>query len=248
MRNLKMTLAYVGTLYAGWQVQPRQPTIQGVLEARLTRMLQEKVRIAGAGRTDAGVHARGQVANFLTASRIPLAGLRRGLNAILPEDVRVMEVEEAPDGFQARADAYSKEYVYRIACAEVISPFDSPFVAAVRGHLDTERMGEAARRFLGRHDFRSFCPAQVQLEDTRRTLFESRIERRGDRVEYRVRGDGFLQHMVRTLAGTLIQIGRGLRPPEAVEEMIQARDRRAAGPCAAARGLVLERVFYEEVP
>ncbi len=248
MRNLKMTLAYVGTVYAGWQVQPRQPTIQGVLEARLTRMLKERVRIAGAGRTDAGVHARGQVANFQTASRIPSAGLRRGLNAILPEDIRVMQVDEAPENFHSRADACSKEYVYRIACAEVVSPFDAPFVTAVRGRLDTDSMSDAARRFLGRHDFRSFCPAQVRLEDTRRTIFESRIERRGDFVEYRVRGDGFLQHMVRTLAGTLIQIGRGLRPPEAAEEIIEARDRRAAGPCAAARGLVLERVFYEEVP
>src|SRR5439155_26852958 len=123
-RNLKMTIAYVGTRYAGWQVQPGLATIQGVLENRIARLIQEKVRIAGAGRTDAGVHARGQVANFPTGSRIPPEGLRRGVNAILPEDVRVLQVEEAPGGFHARSDARSKEYRYRIACGEVVTPFD----------------------------------------------------------------------------------------------------------------------------
>ena len=248
MRNLKMTLAYVGTHFAGWQVQPGRRTIQGVLEDRLSRMLQERVRVAGAGRTDAGVHARGQVANFLTESRIPLDGLRRGLNARLPEEIRVLEVEEAPEGFQARAGARSKEYRYRIACAEVVSPFDAPFVACVRGRLDAGAMSEAAGLLLGRHDFRSFTPAKNPAERTTRTILLSRADRQGDLLEYRVRADGFLQHMIRTLIGTLIQIGRQHRPASAILDVLQARDRRAAGPCAPARGLVLERVFYDEGP
>jgi tRNA pseudouridine38-40 synthase len=244
MRNLKMTLAYVGTGYAGWQVQPGRETIQGILEDRLSRMLKEPIRIAGAGRTDAGVHARGQVANFPTASRIPLAGLRRGLNARLPGAIRVLEVEEVSPGFQARSAARGKEYRYRIVCGEVVSPFEAPFVTFVRGRLEARDMDEAARRFVGRHDFRSFCPADCRPESTMRTILESRVEAQGDRLEYLVHGEGFLRHMVRTMAGTLIQIGRGLHPPSAVEAILAARDRRAAGPCAPASGLVLERVIY----
>src|SRR5258708_32619920 len=136
MRNIKMIVAYVGTCYAGWQVQPGRATIQGMIETRLSAMLGEKVGIAGAGRTDAGVHARGQVANFQTASRIPIPGLIRGLNALLPEDIRVMEAEEAPEAFHARSDARSKEYRYLIACGPVVSPFLMPFADWVRGPLE----------------------------------------------------------------------------------------------------------------
>ncbi len=246
MRNLKLIVAYVGTRYAGWQVQPGRETIQGTLEGRLSRMLQETVRLAGAGRTDAGVHARGQVANFLTASRIPAEGLLRGLNARLPEDVRVLHVEEAAPGFQARRDARSKEYRYRIARARVVSPFDAPFAETVRGPLDVEAMRRAAAALEGRHDFTSFCAAACRVEDKVRRITVSRVEEDGDFLEYRVRADGFLQHMVRTLAGTLIEVGRGRLAGDAIPAILDRRDRRAAGPCAGARGLVLEKVFYGE--
>ena len=246
MRNFRMIVAYVGTRYSGWQVQPAQATVQGVLEGTIGALLKEKVSLAGAGRTDAGVHATGQVANFRSSSRIPVDGLQRGLNAHLPEDIRVMRVEEAAPGFHARADARGKEYRYRIARAAVVSPFDAPFAAAVRGPLDVAAMRRTAAAFEGRHDFTSFCATQCRIENKERTVSLSGLEESGRFLEYRVRADGFLQHMVRTLVGTLILAGQGRLSPGAIPAIFEARDRRAAGPCAPPRGLVLEKVFYEE--
>ncbi len=246
MRNLKMTVSYVGTRFAGWQVQPGRPTVQGILEDRISRMLQEPVRIAGAGRTDAGVHARGQVANFATGSRIPVEGLLRGLNARLPPDIAVMRVQEAPESFHARVDARGKEYRYRLTRAEIVSPFDAPFVVPVRGRLDVDAMRRAAEVFLGTHDFTSFCPVNSEIANKVRTLSLSDVTETGREVEYRVIGNGFLRHMVRTLAGTLILAGGGRLDACAVSLILRAMDRRQAGPVAPARGLVLERVFYEE--
>ncbi len=240
MRNLKM----IG--FAGWQVQPRRETVQGILEERIARILQEPVRIAGAGRTDAGVHARGQVANFLTASRIPVQGLLRGLNARLPVDVAVMQAEETAESFHARADARGKEYLYRISRAGVVSPFDAPFVAPVHSRLDVEAMRRAARHVLGTHDFTSFCPADSEIEDKVRSLTVSDVTESGAEVLYRVVGNGFLRHMVRTIAGTLLLVGRGRLDAGAIPLILKARDRRQAGPVSPARGLVLERVIYEE--
>ncbi len=246
MRNIKMIVAYVGTPFAGWQVQPGRATIQGVLEERIAVLLKEAVGVAGAGRTDAGVHARGQVANVKTASRIPPGGLLRGLNALLPEDIRVMQVEDVPESFHARSDARSKEYRYQIARGPVVSPFLLPFAEWVRDPLDLGAMQEAARRLLGRHDFTSFSSADCRIDNRTRTVKVSEFLDLGDRLEYRVQADGFLHHMVRTMVGTLLWVGRGLLPPDAIGEILEARDRRRAGPCAAARGLVLEKVFYEE--
>ena len=242
-----MTLAYVGTPFAGWQIQPGRPTVQGAIEAALSRMLDEPVRLAGAGRTDAGVHALGQVASLTTGRAIPLDGLRRGLNARLPETIRVMAAEEAPAGFHARSDARSKDYRYRLSRAEVVLPFAAPFVTPVHGRLDVGAMREAARRFEGRHDFTSFCPVDCEIEDRRRTMQSSGIEEAGDEIVYEVRGEGFLRHMVRTIAGTLIEVGRGRIRPEEIEAILAARDRRRAGPCAPARGLVLVRVLYDDL-
>ena len=246
MRNLRLTIAYVGTGFAGWQIQPGRPTIQGVLERRLERMLGERVRLIGAGRTDAGVHARRQVANFTTACRIPAAGLRRGVNALLPEAIAVLEVEEVDPAFHARAHARAKEYRYRIVRGDVVSPFDAPFAGHVRGGLDVAALGAAAERLVGTHDFTSFCSVDTDVETRVRTIYESAVTERGGEVEYRVRGDGFLRHMVRTIVGTLLEIGRGRRRPADIPAILGARDRRAAGPCADARGLTLERVFYGE--
>jgi tRNA pseudouridine38-40 synthase len=239
-----MILAYDGTGYAGWQVQPARETIQGVLENRLSRMLNERVRVAGAGRTDAGVHARGQVANFLTHCRIPEEGLRRGLNARLPSSIRVLRADEAPFGFHARADALSKEYRYRLAVGEVLSPFEAPFTTAVRGPLDLAAMREGARRVAGRHDFTSFCATACRLEDKTRLVMMSEISEEGERIEYRVRANGFLHHMVRNIVGTLLLVGKGRLGPEEIQDILSARDRRAAGPCAPPQGLSLERVLY----
>jgi tRNA pseudouridine38-40 synthase len=239
-----MTVAYVGTRFAGWQVQPNRPTIQGVLEDRLSRMLHETVRLAGAGRTDAGVHALAQVASFTTGCRVPLDGLRRGLNARLPIDIRMLAAEDVPDGFHARSDARGKEYRYRISRAEVVSPFMAPFVTPIYGPLDVPAMQRAASSLEGRHDFTSFVPAGCAIEDRVRTVTESRLREEGDELIYTVRGEGFLRHMVRTMAGTLVEVGRGKIRPSDLPAILGARDRRRAGPCAPARGLSLVRVFY----
>jgi tRNA pseudouridine38-40 synthase len=246
VRNLRIVVSYVGTRFAGWQVQPGRLTVQGILEERIGRLLQEPVRIAGAGRTDAGVHARGQVANFTTGARIPVEGLRRGLNARLPADIAVMRVDEVPESFHARADARGKEYLYRFSRAEVVPPFDAPFVAPVRGGLDLEAMRRAAAQFVGTHDFTSLCPTQSEIEDKVRSVILSEITESGAEVRYRVVGNGFLRHMVRTLAGTLILAGKGRLDAQDVPRILEARDRRRAGPVAPARGLCLERVVYEE--
>jgi tRNA pseudouridine38-40 synthase len=244
--TIKMTLAYVGTRYAGWQIQPQHPTIQGILEDRLGRLLQEKVTLFGAGRTDSGVHALGQVASFTTERRMPLDGLRRGLNARLPEDIRVLAAEPVADAFHARSDARGKEYAYRYSRGEVTSPFRAPFVCPVRGRLDLDAMRRGAAGFEGRHDFTSLAPASIELEDRVRTITSIGIEDEGEEVVLRVRGDGFLRHMVRTIAGTLLDIAGGRRDAADVPGLLEARDRRAAGPCAPARGLTLVRVFYAE--
>lgn len=242
--TIKLTIAYVGTRYAGWQIQPARPTIQGLLEDRLSRLLQEKITLFGAGRTDSGVHAMGQVASFATGREVPLGGLRRGVNAILPEDIRILEAERVEDAFHARSDARGKEYAYRYSRGEVTSPFRAPFVCPVRGGLDLEAMRRGAAGFEGRHDFTSLAPASIDLDDLVRTITAVRLEEEGEEVVLRVRGDGFLRHMVRTIAGTLVDIGRGRRRPEEVGAILEARDRRAAGPVAPARGLTLVQVFY----
>jgi tRNA pseudouridine38-40 synthase len=248
MRNIRMTIAYVGTRFAGWQVQPGRDTIQGILENRIGSILGGSIRIVGAGRTDSGVHARGQVANFKTGSRIPPEGLRRALNAHLPEEIRVLRVEEAEPAFNARSDARGKEYRYRLFRGEVLSPFQAPYAVHVRGGLDAEPMRAAAGWLLGRHDFTSFAAAQCRVVGKERTisLSEVSVDPAEEFVVYRVRADGFLQHMVRTIAGTLVEVGRGRRDPDGLAAILEARDRRAAGPCAPARGLVLEKVFYGE--
>jgi tRNA pseudouridine38-40 synthase len=186
------------------------------------------------------------VASFRTASWIPPDGLRRAVNAALPDDVAVLSVEEVPEGFHARADARGKEYAYRIARGEVLSPFDAPFAAHVRGPLEVAAMRRAAALLAGRHDFTSFCAADTEVEDRVRSIAGWDLVDEGPYLTYRVRGDGFLRHMVRTLAGTLIEVGRGRIAADAIPEVLAAGDRRRAGPCAPARGLVLERVLYGE--
>ena len=168
------------------------------------------------------------------------------MNARLPGDVRVLRAEEARDGFHARSSARAKEYRYRIDGAEVTSPFIGPFVWSVRGALDIEALGRAAAALVGRHDFTSFCRADCELDDRVRTLRRSEIRREDGEIVYVVEGDGFLRHMVRTIVGTLVEVGRGRRAPEAMGDVLRARDRRAAGVCAPASGLALARVEYGE--
>jgi len=247
LRTLKLRVQYLGTRFHGWQVQPGRPTVQGHLETALGRVLGESVRIFGAGRTDAGVHARGQVASLTTTSKVLPAGILLGTNNLLPEEIRLISVDEAPEGFHARHNALSKDYAYRFSCTPVLSPFLAPTVEALRGDLDRERVREAAGHFLGEHDFTSFCGLEGRTKNPVRRVTDSRLEEEPDDVQvYRVTANGFLRYLVRTLVGTLFEVGRGRIDPKAIPEILASRDRARAGPTAAARGLTLEAVHYPE--
>lgn len=210
-RRLKAVLAYDGTDFAGWQVQPGLPTIQGTIEAALTEIEGATVHITGSGRTDAGVHALGQVASFDLANPIPVENLRRALNRLLPPEIRTLAVEETPPDFHARHHAVAKTYEYRIWRPEICSPFERRYVYHHPYPLNEAAMAELAPEFEGTHDFRLFAASDDRYDadfDMTRTIFSSQLWREGDRLIYRVRGSGFLKHMVRNLAGTLIEAGR----------------------------------------
>jgi tRNA pseudouridine38-40 synthase len=245
VRTLKLTVQYLGTLYQGWQVQPNRPTVQGRLEQALGKFLSEPIRVVGAGRTDSGVHARGQVASFTTVSLIPLRGILLGVNTLLPADIRIMMVEEASPGFHARHDAVSKDYAYRFSTAAVLSPFLAPTVHAVRGSLEIPRMAEAASHFLGDQDLAAFCGPEGRLKNTRRVVTVSQLIAEPEGVwTYQVSANGFLQYLVRTIVGTLFEVGRGRLEPAAIPAILASKDRRRAGPTASPVGLTLERVEY----
>jgi tRNA pseudouridine38-40 synthase len=269
----KLTLAYDGTDFRGWQVQPDESTIQGELQAALGRVTGEAPLPQGSGRTDAGVHALAQVASFALHAPIPPANLKRALNRTLPEAIRVLDAAPAPEGFHARHSAMAKTYEYRVFLertsqdAEMTqcSPFLARYAYACSWPLDLAALNEAAAQFVGEHDFTSFAAVDPDLaarsredsedgesQDTEgsavRTIFSSGWEQRdvdGTRLLlYRVRGSGFLHHMVRNLVGTMIDVGRGYRLSGEIVAMLAARDRAAAGPTAPARGLFLHSVEY----
>jgi len=263
MRNLRLIVSYDGTDFHGWQRQPDALTVQECLESTIERILGEKVQVYGSGRTDAGVHALNQVANFKTACRIPCENLLKALNNTLQSTVRIKDIIEVPLRFQARRDARSKTYRYRILQAPVASPFVNRFVWHYPFPLDVERMAQAARLFEGEHDFTSFAAAegcgstrvaqaplpvlQDQIETTQvRTIFTSRILRRVRTcvLVYEVTGNGFLHHMVRNIVGTLVEVGREKLNPTDMTRILEARDRTLAGPAAPAQGLCLVRVEY----
>ena len=265
MRNIRLTLAYDGTDFHGWQRQPDLPTIQECLESALSRLAGEAVRVWGSGRTDAGVHAANQVANFKTACPIPCANLVKALNDLLPPSVRIKEAAEAGPDFHARYHARSKAYRYRILMAPVCSPFLWRFVCHHPYPLDARAMAEAARHFEGTHDFTSFAAVgeeeEVGGEDSKtarpggsreagsgmvRTVFASRLTERPrtSMLIYQVSGSGFLHHMVRNIVGTLIEAGRGRLVPADIPRILKARDRTLAGPTAPAAGLCLIKVEY----
>jgi tRNA pseudouridine38-40 synthase len=240
MRRIKITLAYDGGPFHGWQVQPALPTIQGLLEEILSGMEGAPVHVAGSGRTDAGVHALEQVAAFTLANPIPLVNLRRAVNRLLPPAVRVLSAEEVGTAFHPRFQAKAKTYEYRIFRGEVCSPFDWPYVHHYPFRLDEDRMVQLARAFQGEHDFSAFAAADERDAEGKskvRTVFSSELCRSGDRLVYRIRGSGFLKHMVRNLTGTLIEAGKG---NIAVLDALPDK----SGPTAPAKGLFLVKVEY----
>jgi tRNA pseudouridine38-40 synthase len=249
LRNVKLTVEYLGTNYYGWQVLPDKPTVAGEITKALKTILREEVKLVGASRTDAGVHARGQVANFKTEREIPLERLKRGLNGLLPPDIKVVEVEEVPLDFDARRSARGKEYLYRIFNREVPSPFEYRRSWFFPFPLDIAAMREASYFLIGVHDFTSFSKRDRSREvNPVREVNEIRIEKSGNVVEIRVWGRSFLRHMVRVMAATLVKVGEGKLKPKEVKEILEMRNREGAPFLAPPDGLYLEKVFYEDYP
>lgn len=247
MRNLRLTLEYDGTAYAGWQVQENGPTVQGALETALARLLKAPVRVSASGRTDAGVHALGQVANFRTSAPVPLKGFFHGLNVLLPRDIAVRRVDEVPAHFDSRRSAKEKTYEYFLHVGPAPSAFLRRTTWRVPGgaSLDLGAMAEAGRRLEGSHDFGAFRSAGCDAPHALRTLHEVRVERRGECVEIGVRGTAFLRHMVRIIVGTLVEVGQGKRSPSSLGDLLESRDRERAGPTAPPQGLLLKQVVYD---
>ena len=279
MQTFKITLAYDGTHYVGWQRQASGPSIQGALEDVLRELAGGDIAVAGAGRTDAGVHALGQVASFELQRAMEPDVLLRALNGRLPRDIRVVRAEGAAAGFHARFAAKRKTYCYRVCNADVISPFERHYAWHVPQALDVSAMDAAARHLEGRHDFAAFRTTGGATRTTERTVLRSRVGRRAasatsttsstsptgdaerspldvgipsvfrdrEMIVYDITGDGFLRHMVRAIAGTLVDIGRGRWPPDRMRELLDARDRGLAGPTAPAEGLFLVAVEYGDL-
>jgi tRNA pseudouridine38-40 synthase len=257
IRSLKLTLAYDGGAYAGWQVQPDKPTVQGTLESALRQITQESVRVTAAGRTDAGVHALGQVVGCATATRLSNADLQRALNAVLPDDIAVLSIEDVAEGFHATRDAVAKRYRYQIHNGRTPSVFDRHYAWHYPQPLDAEAMHAAGQGLLGRHDFSSFETAGSERPDSIRTIHELTVTRgreeswdglqsvRSERITIEVSGDGFLYNMVRTIVGTLVEVGVGTREVDWPAAVLAACDRRAAGQTAPPHGLFLVSVTYE---
>jgi tRNA pseudouridine38-40 synthase len=265
-RNLKLILAYDGSEFAGWQVQPGRATIQGALASAIGRLTGENVLPQGSGRTDAGVHAFAQVASFQTAASIPTENWVGALNDILPASIRVLDVSDAAPEFHARKSAKAKTYRYRIYRGAICPPFIARYAWHYPFPLDETLMAQAAGRVVGEHDFTSFAavdPERVErmsagevpnhgehggahgkLENNVRTIFGSQWNREGDDLIYTVRGSGFLHHMVRNLVGTFLLVGKGTLSGEDFTAILSARSRSAAGPTAPARGLYLVEVEY----
>jgi tRNA pseudouridine38-40 synthase len=244
--QLRLTVEYEGTAYQGWQLQPSGPTVQEVLERALTTALREPVRVRGAGRTDAGVHACGQIAAVRVTWLPPdLAVLCRSLNALTPDDVAVREIVVVDDAFDPRRHARSRVYEYRMWNAPVPSPFWRRYAWQVAGTLDVSAMDEAARLLEGEHDMAAFRAADAEpVRSTVRRVLESRVQSTPPLLVYRVEATAFLKHMVRNIVGTLLEIGRGERAPAAMRELIAGRDRRRAGATAPPHGLTLMAVRY----
>ena len=245
--NFLVRLAYDGTAYCGFQVQPNGRSVAQVFQDALEAVLGSRPDIKGCSRTDAGVHALDFALSFHADTRIPPEKLPLALNAHLPADVRALSAQRVPEAFHARYAAHAKTYQYRIRCGAIDSPFDSRYVCRIPQTLDLARMNEAAAHLLGRHDFSAFCAAGSSAAahgDTVRTVTACAAERSGALVTITVTADGYLYHMVRILAGTLTEVGRGKLAPQALPALLAAGDRGRAGPTLPAKGLFLARVEY----
>lgn len=244
MRTIRLTIEYDGTNYSGWQVQPNGLAVQQVIEEALERLLGERVRLRSSGRTDAGVHARGMAAAFATRRAMPLRAFVEGTNQFLPPDIAILDACEVPPGFRPIGDALAKHYRYTILVSPVRSPLRRHYSWLVKEKLDLDAMREAAAAFVGRHDFAAFRASNCVARTTVRRIDSVGITDEGDTVVIDVIGEGFLKNMVRVMAGTLVDIGRGRFAPGHIAWLLQNGDRKKAGVTAPACGLCLMRVYY----
>lgn len=245
MRNIRLLLQYEGTRYQGWQRQSSTDnTIQGKLEKLLTRMCEEPIEIQGSGRTDAGVHALGQVANFHTNSEMATDEMLAYINRYLPEDIAVVALAEAAPRFHSRLNACGKHYEYRIINSDIPNVFRRRYALEMPEKLDVEAMERAAAYLRGEHDFKSFTSAKKGKKSTVRRIDSITITREGDVLTFSFKGSGFLHHMIRILMGTLLQVGKGERSPESIPDIIAAQNREMAGPLVPAKGLTLVEVYF----
>jgi tRNA pseudouridine38-40 synthase len=242
MTSYRIVLSYDGTDYSGWQRQPDKPTVQGRVEDAIERIVGKKTAVAGAGRTDAGVHALGQTAGFRIDTKLPDSELFKALNAILPDDIRIASLERVPAEFHPRRDAVGKIYQYRIWTSPAISPFAVRYALHWPYPLNVKKMRDAAAMFAREGDFTGFSSNRIQPPV--RSVVRSEIRKKGDELIYTIEARGFLRYMVRTIVGTLLEVGRGKVPAETIEEIFRTKARTLASPTAPAKGLCLVKVIY----
>ncbi len=244
LKNHKIVVQYIGTNYCGWQRQKKDKTIQGILEEVLSSIYKIKINVKGAGRTDAGVHATGQVANFFAPNFIPPEKLFIVLNNNLPKDIRIKSVKHVLENFDAQKNALSKIYRYQIYNRPYASPFLEPFCYCVRKKLDYNLMLEAIPYFKGKKDFSSFCVKKSLKENNIRDVKMVSLKKRGNLITFKIEANGFLHKMVRNIVGTLVEVGKGRLKPEEIEEIFKKKKREEAGPTSPPKGLILEKVKY----
>lgn len=246
MTRLKCIISYDGSRFSGYQIQPNGRTVQEEIETVLTTIHKGKfIRITSSGRTDAGVHAKGQVIHFDTDLTIPMANWRKAINALLPDDVQVIQVEEADASFHSRYDVKVKEYRYFVLNRELRDVFQRNYSSHLPGNYDIDRINEACAMLEGRHDFTSFCSTRTDLTGEKiREIYQASCHKNGDMLVFTFKGSGFLYNMVRIMVGTLLEIGQGKRPAEEIKDILEAKDRTAAGKTVSPEGLFLCRVEY----
>ncbi len=245
MKRFFLRIAYDGTNYCGWQIQDNGITVEEIINKTLTDLLGEKVQVIGASRTDSGVHALGNVAVFDSETKIPADKICFALNQRLPDDIRVQESKEVSSDFHPRYCNCTKTYEYKILNRKIAMPTERLYSHFVYVPLDVDKMKSAAKYIVGEHDFKSFCSSRSQVENTVRTVYSLDIREENDMIYIRISGNGFLYNMVRIIVGTLMKVGMGIYAPKHVKEIIEAKDRQAAGQKVAACGLTLVRLDYE---
>lgn len=244
MKNIKLTLEYDGTNYGGWQKQNNNRTIQEELEKAIRKATGEDVEVTGSSRTDAGVHARGMVANFKTSSTIPPERFREAVNRNLPDDIAIIKSEEVNKDFHARYNSKGKTYSYTISNRYEKVSIGRNYMLHVKDQLDFDKMQEACKYFIGKHDFEAFKTNGSSVKTSVRTIRELYMEKDNDLIKIFITADGFLYNMVRIIVGTLVEVGKGKIGPDNIKNIILSKDRTKAGPCVQPNGLVLEKVYY----